>query len=571
MLNKVTVNTLYYNMDVLTVTCWLDGIPIVGHIKALMYHIQDNNKLSCNAFYHATRNTGVALFGVFGGYLAGSVLGSFVGGIIGGLTVDAKISELTLNDYGYIYYKDKSWNRDMLACDWLDLLCWTVKDASTPLLALSAYGIYNTLLVNMENQMEVDCYSLLEKAKKVFEIHVNSHMNYGPLQQSLEDSIPILGHLRSLLFYVRNERNLAANAFKGATHQTLVICCGVLGGYMTESIAGSIIGGILGGLFVDGHITQLTAKNYGYFDLPMAIDNEDWEADNYFHLIFLMVKDGITGISALHAYIFSKIATRPLNEVENQYALYYIRRIDGTQAGYETEINCYSLTCEKPKISKGDGFRDNRHIKDSCTQELPEVTKLPVDSILQLKPGDHIVYARFAFWKLKLYDHHAIVGEVFQDKGIYTVYEQSSSSYMYDFNFFGKATIKKHKKTFDTEPFHKIDHGEKALPRDEVCQTAHYICHHAAPVFFNTRYNVITNNCEHFAYFCATGLRRSLQVQESSTAFKRYCMVQSRFVMMNLMTMSMPILQWCIIKAESCIEGFVSFIQHVLSSIVHKF
>lgn len=75
---------------------WLYKIPLVGHLKSLVYYCGGDRELAAEAFKCATHYTGVACFGVVGGLVAGpsGIVGSIFGGIFGGLSTDALISLL---------------------------------------------------------------------------------------------------------------------------------------------------------------------------------------------------------------------------------------------------------------------------------------------------------------------------------------------------------------------------------------------------------------------------------------------------------------------------------------------
>lgn len=133
-----------------------------------------------------------------------------------------------------------------------------------------------------------------------------------------------------------------------------------------------------------------------------------------------------------------------------------------------------------------------------------------------MQPGDHIIYHRKHIKEFHLYEHHAIVGEVFLEDGKYTAYEQASQN----IKVIGKASIQENNKEFDGTPLYKIDYGDAGTPKGEVKKRAHFICHHAnsknCPDFDKT-YNVFNSNCEHFANFCATGICKSYQIDTSFT------------------------------------------------------
>lgn len=111
-------------------TSKLDGIPIVGHIKALVYINRRQTNFAITAFSAATHKTGVICFGVVGGYLAGSA-GSSVGGVIGGFLVDIPISLITSTRHEYVDYSIKMLSWNMMVNDWTRLIQSVHKDAFT--------------------------------------------------------------------------------------------------------------------------------------------------------------------------------------------------------------------------------------------------------------------------------------------------------------------------------------------------------------------------------------------------------------------------------------------------------
>lgn len=132
-----------------------------------------------------------------------------------------------------------------------------------------------------------------------------------------------------------------------------------------------------------------------------------------------------------------------------------------------------------------------------------EGTKIPVEDIKQLKSGLHVVYEK-GCGKSNIYGHHAIVGDVDQGKGKYTAYEQSPNM---NGSQTGKASIKENEKIFHKNSFMDIlDHGNTGISHVEAKKMAHYICYRARDGFLNKAYNLIFNNCEHFAnYFVQQG------------------------------------------------------------------
>ncbi|XP_052076057.1 uncharacterized protein LOC127714125 [Mytilus californianus] len=331
------------------------------------------------------------------------------------------------------------------------------------------------------------------------------------------DGVPIVGHVRSMIYYYRGQRKQAVKAFMRATHNTGVTCFGVLGRALTDPpesitdiVAGPVAGGIIGGICVDALISAFNLMCYGYVSYAKKLMNRNFKENDLLDLGKLTFKDGMIGLSAFLVYM---IATH----VEKQNEINGHILTDETK-GHGTEIKCYSNVCETQVITKESGYsRDlGNVVLPLLFEKTQEVKKIKVDNILQLKPGDHIVYERRISEKSHLYDHHAIVGEVLPEEGKYTVYEQSAPSNKNELKLTGKASIKEIEKRFDNKSLYKIDHGKTALSNYEVQKMAHFICHHGSHLDFMKTYNLLFNNCEHFANFCATGQRESYQIQQST-------------------------------------------------------
>lgn len=124
-----------------------------------------------------------------------------------------------------------------------------------------------------------------------------------------------------------------------------------------------------------------------------------------------------------------------------------------------------------------------------------------ITSIQSLRAGDHIKYRKFCF----LYAHHAIVCEVKYNTGYYTIIHFAG-----DGGKTGHVTIRMEEKQFVPDEFHVLVYPNR-LPMDQTIAVANF--------FLNTGfgdYNLIHNNCEHFASICACG--KALSVQERKFA-----------------------------------------------------
>lgn len=116
-----------------------------------------------------------------------------------------------------------------------------------------------------------------------------------------------------------------------------------------------------------------------------------------------------------------------------------------------------------------------------------------VSELSQLQKADHIAFQRFRF--VLPYKHHAIVEYIDEAKGTihaieYTNVEVKRSKYTLGS---GKLFLIKHKKCFDADT----------------------VVLNAQSRLGERKYNVVTNNCEHFALWCKTGISSSEQVKNA--------------------------------------------------------
>lgn len=69
----------------------VDGIPIVGHAKAVIHYACDDTEGGDRAMMSATRTTQVMAAGAVG-FLAGGPVGAVAGGVVGGVTFDTNVT-----------------------------------------------------------------------------------------------------------------------------------------------------------------------------------------------------------------------------------------------------------------------------------------------------------------------------------------------------------------------------------------------------------------------------------------------------------------------------------------------
>jgi len=143
----------------------------------------------------------------------------------------------------------------------------------------------------------------------------------------------------------------------------------------------------------------------------------------------------------------------------------------------------------------------------------------------ELKRGDHIAFGR----TLGQYDHHAIIVRVSSTEiEIIEFNHTTEGSSWYEW-LTGKRKLRIQKTTMTKEELEKkIEEGrvfvyryneldsklkfpvEKGDAPDIVIKRAESVLNADVPW---DEYNVVTNNCEHFAHWCKTGVKRSKQVE----------------------------------------------------------
>ena len=129
--------------------------------------------------------------------------------------------------------------------------------------------------------------------------------------------------------------------------------------------------------------------------------------------------------------------------------------------------------------------------------------------IRQLQRGDHIALLRYA----GLYWHHAIVEDVDTQNGeihviAYTKRDNSSHGRRQ-----GKLKVQRKKHNLHDDPVYLIKH-EECLPAETVVDTARFCLDEGG-------YDLLTNNCEHFALWCKTEISSSEQVKSLKERFTK--------------------------------------------------
>ncbi len=118
----------------------------------------------------------------------------------------------------------------------------------------------------------------------------------------------------------------------------------------------------------------------------------------------------------------------------------------------------------------------------------------------EIEVGAHLVSPRMQMGPVTLYDHHGIYvgnGEVLHYSGLSSGFSKGpiSRTSLKDFMGDDPCTVRRH-----TAPLYSGDEAAKRA-KDRLCLS------------MTEKYNVISNNCEHFANWCIEGDRASFQVE----------------------------------------------------------
>lgn len=141
------------------------------------------------------------------------------------------------------------------------------------------------------------------------------------------------------------------------------------------------------------------------------------------------------------------------------------------------------------------------------------VKNIPVNSSDELEIGDQVVFHRL------LYDHHGII--ISKNGQTFTIIEAKKAD---DSNEGGKKQLACSEIIFDFEKddvsvaSYERRHSKQETASWAVCLYEEISKHPDA-----YQYDLFTNNCEHFATFCATGIMHSQQVADfKSLGFPSY-------------------------------------------------
>ncbi|XP_052814898.1 uncharacterized protein LOC128241839 [Mya arenaria] len=153
-------------------------------------------------------------------------------------------------------------------------------------------------------------------------------------------------------------------------------------------------------------------------------------------------------------------------------------------------------------------FRIDQKDIEHFGQCIECVKAIPVFSYDDIEIGDHITYNG------RIYDHHAIVSAKFGNEKIKIIEATNSFSgaVFGIFPFGRKALIKESERSLDftKDRIHVVVYKKRVFENIKVASRAKAICE-AKGTTSKYDYHLLDNNCEHFATFCVTGKKFSLQ------------------------------------------------------------
>ena len=164
-----------------------------------------------------------------------------------------------------------------------------------------------------------------------------------------------------------------------------------------------------------------------------------------------------------------------------------------------------------------------------CGGQKVGVPMEQVNEVSQLRKGDHIFFEDWV-----VYEHHAIVEYIDEEKGTIHVIEyiNTAEEFLKDNcckpKNKGKAEVRKSKYTLGSEKLFLIKHKK--------CFDADTVVLNALSKLGERKYNLITNNCEHLALWCKTGISSSEQVNNLADNFKKGISKQVCDVTKNVVT-----------------------------------
>ena len=141
-----------------------------------------------------------------------------------------------------------------------------------------------------------------------------------------------------------------------------------------------------------------------------------------------------------------------------------------------------------------------------------KVPKVRAFSLDQIRRGDHLCFDRVFYW------HHAIVETADKSNGEVNVIEYSNFVKQFSQGHSsppknpGLAVVVRRKFKLENESVYVIKHDR--------CYDPETVVSRAKSRLGERKYDPVTNNCEHFALWCKTGISSSEQVRSVLNALK---------------------------------------------------
>ncbi|VDI08193.1 Hypothetical predicted protein [Mytilus galloprovincialis] len=181
------------------------------------------------------------------------------------------------------------------------------------------------------------------------------------------------------------------------------------------------------------------------------------------------------------------------SESQEDFELYNSSPFNTTNRSTEDNTTALHISCEELSEMSG------------C---IECVKAIPVFSANEIQEGDHIVFAG------TVYDHHAIVESKLPDKKFEIIEATNTIFGVATGLFLGKkALIGKSTKLFNfaTQNLRVIAYRVRPFTRKETAQRARdFVAGDGTSGKYD--YDLLDNNCEHFATYCVTGRKFSIQV-----------------------------------------------------------
>jgi hypothetical protein len=181
--------------------------------------------------------------------------------------------------------------------------------------------------------------------------------------------------------------------------------------------------------------------------------------------------------------------------------------------------------CEKieptDEYKKGDPGEERADDISEYSECIECVKAIPIISVDEIEEGDHIVFSG------AVYDHHGIVVSRLSGTDEIEIVEATNSIVGATLGIFfgGKAKIQRSVKRFNfaTDNIRVVVYRYPDSKENVIRRALDFVSEGGSNRN-KFKYNLLSNNCEHFATFCATGKEFSIQI-------RKFAMIASIFVL----------------------------------------